>query len=69
MIPMTKGDEMKRVQLVKGLFLLGAGISFVLSVYLWFDGQKDEGVFVGVWVPSILSLGTLVLTGRRANNE
>jgi hypothetical protein len=31
-----------------------AFISFVLSVSLWFSGQKDEGMFVGIWVPSIL---------------
>jgi hypothetical protein len=36
---------------------LAAFISFVLSVYLWFSGQKDEGMFVGIWVPSIISFG------------
>lgn len=65
----NRGDDMKRTPLVKGLFLLGAAISFLLSIHLWFNGQKDEGVFVGIWVPSILSLGTLLLTGRRADNE
>ncbi|MBT5402826.1 MAG: hypothetical protein HOL28_05210 [Crocinitomicaceae bacterium] len=34
--------------------VLLAFISFVLSVSLWFTGQKDEGMFVGIWVPSIL---------------
>lgn len=39
-------------------FILGATfISFVLSVSLWFLGQRDEGVFVGLWVPSILAFG------------
>jgi hypothetical protein len=28
-------------------------ISFLLSVYLWFSGQKTEGLFTGLWVPSI----------------
>jgi len=37
-----------------------AFISFVFSVTLWFSGYKDEGVFVGVWVPSILSLGNFI---------
>ena len=55
---------MKRLRIVKGLFLMAAGISFLLSVYLWFDGQKDQGLFVGIWVPSILSLGALMLAGR-----
>ncbi len=37
--------------------LLAAFISFVLSVYLWFFESKEAGVFVGIWVPSILSFG------------
>ena len=41
--------------------LLAAFISFILSVSLWFSGYKDEGMFVGIWVPSILSLGALLL--------
>jgi hypothetical protein len=42
------------------LILVAAFVSFLLSVYLWFSGQKDAGVFVGIWVPSILSFGALV---------
>ena len=42
------------------LFLFAAFVSFVLSVSLWFGGHHDQGIFVGIWVPSILSLGTLV---------
>jgi len=41
----------------RGLILLGAFVSFVLSVSLWFTGSHDEGIFVGLWVPSILALG------------
>lgn len=40
--------------------LLAAFLSFVLSVSLWFTGQRDEGVFVGIWVPSILAFGIFV---------
>ena len=43
------------------LILLAAGISFVLSVTLWFGGHELQGIFVGLWVPSILSLGSIVL--------
>ena len=46
-------------------FMSAAFISFLLSVSLWFSGQRDEGVFVGLWVPSILSFGTLVGQSRR----
>jgi len=43
--------------------LLASFLSFVLSVYLWFsgvEGAKDQGIFVGLWVPSILGLGNLM---------
>ena len=43
----------------RGLILLGAFVSFVLSVSLWFTGHHEQGIFVGLWVPSILALGGL----------
>ncbi len=45
----------------RALILFGAFVSFVLSVVLWFGGDKQQGIFVGLWVPSILSLGGVVL--------
>ena len=44
----------------RALILLGAFVSFVLSVVLSFGGDRQQGIFVGLWVPSILSLGGLV---------
>jgi len=44
----------------RGLFLLAAAVSFVLSVSLWFNGNHDQGTFVGLWVPSILALGAFL---------
>ncbi len=49
----------------KGLFLTAAALSFLFSVGLWFGGHKDEGMFVGLWVPSILALGALLLGSAR----
>jgi len=37
--------------------LLSAIISLIVSIALWFTGYKDSGLFVGIWVPSILSFG------------
>ncbi len=45
----------------RALLLLAATVSFVLSVSLWFAGHELQGIFVGLWVPSILSLGSIVL--------
>ncbi|MDA0920331.1 MAG: hypothetical protein O2983_11985 [Planctomycetota bacterium] len=55
---------MTKRSIAKATFVAGAGVSFLLSVYLWFNGSKEQGLYVGLWVPSILSFGTLVLGGR-----
>ena len=49
---------------VKLAFMLAAFVSFVLSVSLWFFVDRELGLFVGLWVPAIHSLGTLVLVGE-----
>lgn len=45
----------------KNYFLTGAFLSFVLSVGIWFLGDqsvaKEQAIFVGLWVPSILATG------------
>ena len=39
-------------------FILAAAlVSMVLSIVLWFSGNQDAGLFVGIWVPSILGFG------------
>ena len=43
------------------LLLAAAAVSFALSISLWFSGHELQGIFVGLWVPSILSLGAIVL--------
>lgn len=55
---------MKRIPLAKRLILAAAFISFLFSVSLWFSGHPQEAIFVGIWVPSILALGALMLQGR-----
>ena len=53
----------------KLLFVAAAGVSFLFSVGLWFSGQREEGLFVGLWVPSILSLGALLFASRGRSSE
>jgi hypothetical protein len=57
------GCNMTNRTRARALFTTAAGLSFLLSVGLWFNGFHDEGTFVGIWVPSILSLGALYLGG------
>jgi hypothetical protein len=43
-------------------FLVAGFLSFLFSVYLYFVADEPTaGIFVGLWVPSIHSLGTLML--------
>ncbi len=37
-------------------YLICAGLSLLGSVALWFLVNQDYGLFVGLWVPSILVL-------------
>ena len=45
----------------RGLILLAATLSFGLSVGLYFLGDQQDGIFVGLWVPSILALGAMLV--------
>ena len=43
-------------------FLIAGFASFLFSVWLYFvQDETTAGIFVGLWVPSIHSLGTLLL--------
>jgi divalent metal cation (Fe/Co/Zn/Cd) transporter len=39
-------------------FILAAAlVSMILSIALWFTIDQDAGLFVAIWVPSILGFG------------
>jgi hypothetical protein len=67
-------ENKKREQLMskenkaKFVCALAAFFSFLFSIYLWFSGMKNEGLFVGLWVPSILASGILLLMPVRGKN-
>jgi hypothetical protein len=56
---------MDRQRLGVTLFLVAALASFLLSIALWFTDNREEGVFVGLWVPSILAAGAFWLAAVR----
>jgi hypothetical protein len=59
---LTVDNEIVRT---KAYFFSAAVISFVLSIYFYFTGDHERGIFVGIWVPSILSAGSLLIGGAR----
>lgn len=54
----------QRRRVLAKLLFIGAGTaSFLLSVYLWFVLEdRETGLYVGLWVPSLFSLGALVVS-------
>lgn len=39
------------------LILIAMAVSFVLAVYLWFNGHREQGLFAATWVPAVLAFG------------
>lgn len=62
----SRQSRLRPIARAKLLILLAAFISFLLSVYLWFAGQTQSAIFVGLWVPSILGVGVLMTCGYGA---
>lgn len=62
--PRARERDRRRLGVV--LFLVAACVSFLLSIGLWFGGSREEGVFVGLWVPSILAAGAFWMSAVRS---
>ena len=57
-----------RQAMLKLVLFVAAFASFLLSVYLYFIADdKTAGIFVGIWVPSIQSMGALLFAGDRSS--
>ena len=57
---------MKTIKLLWKLYypVILSFLSFVYSVSLWFSGYYLEGIFVGIWVPSILGFAICIRQRR-----
>jgi len=60
-MPRERAEVLPGISPAKACFLAAAGLSFLMSVYLYFSGDQNNGIYVGLWVPSILSAGALLL--------
>lgn len=55
-------SRQRRRVTAKLLFLLAGTVAFLLSVVLWFLVEdRETAIYVGLWVPSLFSLGALVV--------
>jgi len=56
----------KKFTLSDFLMLGSAFLSLVFSEYLYFIGEKQDGIFIGLWVPSIIGFAILL---KLINNQ
>jgi len=48
---------LNRFTMADKLLFAAATVSLIFSESLWFNGDHDHAIFVGIWVPSILAFG------------
>lgn len=52
------------------VFILGSAfLSMLFSIYLWYTTNYEAGIFVGLWVPSLLGFGIYIKNIYRSSNE
>jgi len=58
----------KKFSLTDKLLFIAAFLSLIFSEIIYFQGQKQDAIFVGIWVPTILAFGVyLKLIGTTKN--
>ena len=51
---------LKNFKIYDYIILLSALLSLIFSEFSWFKGEHEVGLFVGLWVPSIIGLGIYI---------
>jgi hypothetical protein len=59
----------KKFTLGDKLLFLAALLSLIFSEVLYFNGNKEDGTFLGLWVPSILAFGVYLKLINKSNND
>ena len=52
-------------RLALALILVAAGLSLIASIGIFITGDRLQGIFIGLWVPSIIGLGHILLGETR----
>ena len=54
---------------VQGLIYGASIVSIITAIYMYATGKKDTGIFIGLWAPTFLSLGTFFNTEYRVAKD
>jgi len=47
---------------VQGLIYGASLVSIIMAIYMFATGRRDTGIFIGLWAPTFLGLGTFFNT-------
>lgn len=59
----------KKFNLTDKLLFVAAMLSLIYSEVLFFNGNSDQAIFIGLWVPSILCFGIYLKLINNKNND
>jgi len=59
----------KKFTIADKFMFVSAMLSLVFSEVLYFQGDKDGGIFIGIWVPSILAFGIYLKLIKNTKND
>jgi hypothetical protein len=59
----------KKITLTDKLLFISAMLSLVYSEVLFFNGNSDQAIFIGLWVPSILAFGIYLKLINNKKND
>ena len=59
----------KKFTITDRLLFVASFLSLIFSEILYFQGQKEDGTFIGIWVPSILAFGIYLKLIKNSKND
>ena len=63
-----KSNMLKKFTASDYLMLIAAFASLIFSELLWFKGEKEAAIFIGLWVPSILGFAIFLKLINNSND-
>ncbi len=60
---------MNKLSITDILMLLSAFLSLIFSEILWYKGENEGAIFVGIWVPSILGFAIYLKLIKKQKND
>ena len=60
---------LKKFTTADKFLFVAALLSLVFSEVLYFQGNKEDGMFIGIWVPSILAFGIYLKLLNKTKND